>query len=118
MKQKSPKRQAPNTEACFGGCRPVYVVATVQRVPAHASAVASTYVPAAPVPVRYMVRYMVRYNSSVHCTIQRITMHVGIPSIVRAELRANTFGQVVGPGCWARFAEFTIYLYTVAGVLI
>ena len=48
---------------------------------------------------------------------QRITMHVGIPSIVRAELRANTFGQVVGPGCWARFAEFTIYLYTVAGVL-
>ena len=54
----------------------------------------------------------------VHCTIQPIAMHVGIPSIVRAELRANTFGQVVGPGCWARFAEFTIYLYTVAGVLI
>ena len=58
----------------------------------------------------------------VHCTIQRITMHVGIPSIVRAELRANTFGQVFGTGFWAmfwaRFAEFTIYLYTVAGVLI
>ena len=34
----------------------------------------------------------------VHCTIQPIAMHVGIPSIVRAELRANTFGQVVGPG--------------------
>ena len=63
--------------------------------------------------------------------IQRITMHVEIPSIVRAELRANTFGQVFGPGFlarflgqvfgpgfWARFAEFTIYLYTVAGVLI
>ena len=57
------------------------------------------YVPTAPVPVRYMrVRYMVRYNSSVHCTIQRIAMHVRIPSIVRAELRANTFGQVEGPG--------------------
>ena len=35
--------------------------------------------------------------------IQRITMHVGIPSIVRAELRANTFGQVFGTGFWAMF---------------
>ena len=62
------------------------------------------YVPTAPVPVPYMrVRYMVRYNSSVLCTIQRIAMHVRIPSIVRAELRANTFGHAFGPCFWPCF---------------